>query len=119
MERPSLTLCSSVEDKIRTMQRPLCYVLMPYGTKADPAGGEPIDFDRIYRQAIQPAIDAAGLEPLRGDDDRVGGIIHKAMFERLLLCEYAVADLTSANANVYYELGVRHAVRPATTVVIF
>jgi len=48
-----------------------------------------------------------------------GGIIHKPMFERLMLCEYAVADLTTANANVFYELGVRHAVRPWSTVLIF
>ena len=48
-----------------------------------------------------------------------GGIIHKPMFERLILCEYAVADLTTANANVFYELGVRHAVRPCSTVLIF
>jgi hypothetical protein len=41
------------------------------------------------------------------------------MFERLILCEYAVADLTTANANVFYELGVRHAVRPASTVLVF
>ncbi len=41
------------------------------------------------------------------------------MYERLILCEYAVADLTTANANVFYELGVRHAVRPHSTVMIF
>jgi len=41
------------------------------------------------------------------------------MFERLLLCDFAVADLTTANANVFYELGVRHTARPATTVTIF
>jgi tetratricopeptide (TPR) repeat protein len=41
------------------------------------------------------------------------------MFERLILCEYAVADLTTANANVFYELGVRHAVRPGSTLLIF
>ena len=41
-----------------------------------------------------------------------GGIIHKPMFERLILCDYAVADLTTANANVFYELGIRHAVAP-------
>jgi tetratricopeptide (TPR) repeat protein len=41
------------------------------------------------------------------------------MFERLVLCEYAVADLTTANANVFYELGVRHAVRPWSTVILF
>jgi tetratricopeptide (TPR) repeat protein len=41
------------------------------------------------------------------------------MFERLLLCEYAVADLTNANANVFYELGVRHAMKPFSTTMIF
>jgi hypothetical protein len=48
-----------------------------------------------------------------------GGIVHKPMFERLILSEYAVADLTFANANVFYELGVRHAVRPYSTALIF
>jgi hypothetical protein len=56
---------------------------------------------------------------LRADDELAGGIIHKPMFERLILCEYAVADLTAANANVFYELGIRHAVKPATTVLLF
>jgi hypothetical protein len=41
------------------------------------------------------------------------------LFERLLLCDSAVADLTTANPNVFYELGVRHAARPRTTVAIF
>jgi hypothetical protein len=41
------------------------------------------------------------------------------MFERLILCDYAVADLTMANVNVYYELGIRHAMRPWSTVLIF
>jgi hypothetical protein len=48
-----------------------------------------------------------------------GGVIHKPMFERLILCDFAVADLTTANANVFYELGVRHAVRPWSTVLLF
>jgi len=47
-----------------------------------------------------------------------GAIIHKPMFERLVLCEYAVADLTIANANVFYELGIRHSVRTWSTVLI-
>jgi tetratricopeptide (TPR) repeat protein len=92
---------------------------MPFGTKKDPGGGPDIDFDAVYEQGIQPAIGDAGMEAVRADEERTGGIIHKAMFERLLLCDYAVADLTAANANVYYELGVRHAVRPATTLPIF
>jgi tetratricopeptide (TPR) repeat protein len=100
-------------------QRPYCFVLMPFDVKPDPAGGGDIDFDRIYSEAIQPAVDEAGLQPIRADEERTGGIIHKAMFERLLLCDFAVADLTTANPNVCYELGVRHTARPRTTVSIF
>jgi hypothetical protein len=93
------------------MPQSLCFVLMPFGKKPGQAGSL-IDFDSVYRELIAPAITAAGLEPLRADEEMTGGIIHKPMFERLILCEYAVADLTTANANVFYELGVRHAVRP-------
>ena len=96
-------------------EEPLCFVLMPFGSKKDPGGGPDINFDRIYEDAIRPAVDAAGMEAIRADEERTDGIIHRAMFERLLLCDFAVADLTTANANVFYELGVRHAARPATT----
>ena len=101
-----------------TGSRPLCFVLMPFGQKPDSAG-DIIDFNAVYADLIRPAIDAAGLEPIRADEEVTGGIIHKPMFERLVLCDYAVADLTTANANVFYELGVRHAVRPWSTVVVF
>lgn len=91
---------------------------MPFGVKTDGAGNQ-INFDAIYHDAIAPAIEDAGMEPLRADEERDGGIIHKPMLERLVLCSFAVSDLTLANANVFYELGVRHAVRPHTTVLLF
>jgi len=100
------------------MSRPLCFILMPFGRKPGAAGAV-IDFDAVYKELIAPAISEAGLEPLRADEEMTGGIIHKPMFERLILCEYAVADLTTANANVFYELGVRHAVRQWSTVLLF
>jgi MAP3K TRAFs-binding domain len=99
--------------------QPLCFVLMPFGLKPDPAGGSAIDFDRVYEQAIEPGIEAADMFPVRADEEKLGGIIHKAMFERLLLCEFAVADLTTSNPNVMYELGIRHAARPRTTLTVF
>jgi hypothetical protein len=100
------------------MSKPLCFVLMPFGKKSD-AAGNMVDFDRIYQEVISPAIEQAGLDPVRADEEMAGGIIHKPMFERLILCEYAVADLSTANANVFYELGLRHAVRQWSTVLIF
>ena len=70
-------------------------------------------------QIIAPAVQQAGLDPVRADEERIGGTIHKPMFERLMMCPYAVADITGANPNVYYELGIRHALRPRATVVLF
>jgi len=90
---------------------------MPFGTKPDGQGGS-VDFDAVYEKLLAPAIRDAKLEPLRADQELVGGLIHKPMFERLILADYAVADLTTANANVFYELGVRHAARPYSTVLV-
>ena len=91
---------------------------MPFGKKSN-LSGSVIDFDSVYKELIAPSIAEAGLEPLRADEELAGGIIHKPMYERLILCEYAVADLTTANANVFYELGIRHAVRPSSTLLLF
>ena len=101
------------------MSKPLCFIIMPFGKKKDIDGNRDIDFNKIYNELIKPAIEAADMEPIRADEEQAGGIIHKPMYERLILCDYAVADLTTANANVFYELGVRHVVKPSTTVTIF
>jgi len=97
---------------------PLCFVLMPFGTKTDGIKKE-IDFDKVYNSFIKTAIIKAGLEPIRADEEKSGGFIHKPMYERLMFCDFAVADLSFANANVFYELGIRHALKPYTTVSIF
>ncbi|OFE14311.1 hypothetical protein BA895_11625 [Humibacillus sp. DSM 29435] len=78
-----------------------------------------VDYDEVYARVIAPAVDDAGLRAHRADEETLGGVFHKTMFERLALCEYAVADLSSANPNVFYELGVRHALRPWSTVLMF
>jgi len=108
------------ENKMTLQQfKAMCFVDMPFGKKQDLASKTEIDFDHIYNTAIKPAIKEAGLEAIRGDEERTGGIIHTAMFARLLLSEYVIADLTLANPNVFYELGIRHAAKPYTTVPIF
>ena len=91
---------------------------MPFGRKTD-AAGRVTNFDSVYEKLIAPAVEAAGLEPIRADEEKIGGTIHKPMFERLMLCHYAVADITGANPNVFYELGIRHALRPRSTVILF
>jgi hypothetical protein len=98
--------------------KPLCFVLMPFGRKAH-GSGRMVDFDAVYEQILGPAAEAAGMDVIRADQEQVGGTIHKPMYERLMLSDYAIADVTGANPNVYYELGIRHALRPRSTVMVF
>jgi hypothetical protein len=63
-------------------------------------------------------VEDAGLECIRADDVVHAGIIDKPMYELLLGADVVVADLSTSNANAIYELGVRHALRPHTTIVI-
>ncbi len=104
---------------METSARPLLFVAMPIGVKPDPKHRERIDFDRIYRDAIKPAGERAGVQVIRADEETVGGIIHLSIYERLLLAEIVVADLTLGNPNVFYELGVRHSARPKSTILIY
>lgn len=94
-----------------------CFVLMPFGKKSDLTGNV-IDFDQIYTSLIAPAIQTAGIEPLRWDDIAAAGSVSRVVLERLLESEFVVADLSAGSPNVFYELGIRHTLRPSTTVLI-
>jgi tetratricopeptide (TPR) repeat protein len=94
------------------------FIMMPFGKKKA-ADGTIIDFDAVYRELLAPAVTAAGLSPHRADADRRGGSIHADMFQDLLLAEFVVADLTLDNPNVWYEIGVRHALRAGGAVLTY
>ncbi|HEX3467616.1 MAG TPA: TRAFs-binding domain-containing protein [Candidatus Elarobacter sp.] len=98
--------------------RPLVFVAMPFGTKPDSARTGTIDFDAIYEHGIKPALGALDVDFIRADEERTGGMIHVPMFARLLLAEVAVVDVTIDNANVFYELGVRHCAKPRSTIIV-
>ena len=90
---------------------------MPFGVKKDSHGVE-IDFNRVYIELIKPALEVAGLEVFRADEEERAGDIRTDMFQELLIADLVVADLTLDNPNVWYELGVRHALRARGVVLI-
>jgi hypothetical protein len=134
-----------MERFVNDAVRPMCFVAMPFGRKtgsalaaASPAAAKrrargartdrtaprragaqaaAVEFDDVY-EAIRTAVEAAGLECIRADYEKGGGFIHRPMYERLLVAEYVVADLTLANANVAYEVGVRHGARTGATILL-
>ena len=99
--------------------RPLrCFVIMPFGEKRD-ADGKAIDFDAIYDELIAPAVSgpafrAAGgpaIESVRCDRIDQAGWVHRQMIEAIHGSEVVVVYLSTLNPNVFYELGVRHALK--------
>jgi hypothetical protein len=95
-----------------------CFVVMGFGKKTDFETGRTLDLDKTYRNIIKPAVKAAGLECIRADEIVHSGLIDVPMYEQLLKADVVVADLSTSNKNAYYELGVRHALKPYTTIII-
>ena len=94
-----------------------CFVIMPFGEKKD-LDGKDIDFDDIYRFFFKKAIEDLGIECIRCDEIEEAGSIHEKMFEHIYHADIVVVDITTSNANVYYELGIRHALAKGVTVLI-
>lgn len=100
-----------------------CFVIMPFHEKHDPKRQDRVDFDWVYKEIIQRAIDRLAERDLfirceRSDKIERAGLIHERMIAYIADADIAVVDITTANPNVYYELGVRHALRDRVTVLI-
>jgi hypothetical protein len=90
--------------------RPHAFVIMPFGKKKG-GDGSTFDFNAIYAQLIKPTLEEAGFEPFRADEETTSGDILTDMFQELLLADLCLVDMSIDNANVFYELGIRHAFR--------
>jgi hypothetical protein len=95
-----------------------CFVVMGFGTKTDYVNGRKLDLNKSYRLLIKPVVESKGLDCVRADEITHSGSIDIQMYRELLKADLVIADLSTANPNAIYELGIRHALRPFTTIVI-
>jgi len=97
-----------------------CFVITGFGEKTDFQSNPQrvLNLNKTYEYIIEPAVTEAGLSCVRADRIIHSTVIDKPMYENLLSAEVVVADLSTSNANAIYELGVRHALRPSTTIVL-
>jgi len=113
-EVKTLDLASNTTENksgaLRPEMRPHAFVIMPFGKKKG-GDGSLFDFNAIYTQLIKPTLEMAGFEPFRADEETTSGDILTDMFQELLLADLCIADMSIDNANVFYELGIRHAFR--------
>ncbi|HBT85956.1 MAG TPA: DUF4071 domain-containing protein [Porphyromonadaceae bacterium] len=96
----------------------ICFVIMGYGKKTDPTLGKTYDLDATYHRIIKPAVVKAGYTCIRGDEILESGIIDKCMYALLIRADLVIADITTFNPNALYELGIRHAAKPYSTIVM-
>jgi O-acetyl-ADP-ribose deacetylase (regulator of RNase III) len=95
-----------------------CFVIMPFGIKPD-ADAKLIDFDKVYKYLIsQPIEKDLKIQCTRCDLIEESGWIHAKMFRHIYESDVAVVDITCLNPNVFYEMGVRHALADSVTVLL-
>lgn len=90
---------------------------MPFGQSVkvgEPARDpkELANFRNVYERLLKPAIEQAGCSPIRADSETSAGDIRTDMFFELVTADLVVADVSAANVNVFYELGIRDGVCP-------
>ena len=76
------------------------------------------DFDKVERELIKPAMKQLNLSGGTTGEVFEAGDIREDMFSELLIADIVIADISIYNANVFYELGIRHALRDKRTVLI-
>lgn len=100
-----------------------CFVIMPFGgpDRPSPGGGpgasEKAHFNAVY-DLICETVESLKIKPLRSDRRAEALPIHARMLEDIIDADLAIVDLTGHNANVFYELGVRHTARRHSTILI-
>lgn len=91
---------------------------MGFGIKTDFSTGRQLDLNKTYKVLIKPVVENKGFICIRADEIKHSGSIDVMMYEELLGADIVIADLSTLNPNAIYELGVRHALRPKSTIVI-
>ena len=95
-----------------------CFVIMGFGIKTDFATGRIIDLNKSYKYLIKPVVESKGLICVRADEILTSGSIDYQMYQELYNADIVIADISTSNVNAFYELGIRHALKRRTTIVI-
>ena len=95
-----------------------CFVVMGFGIKTDLATGRKLNLDKSYQALIKPVVESKNITCIRADEILHSGSIDLQMYQQLLSADIVIADLSTANVNAFYELGIRHALKPRTTIIM-
>ncbi|MCP4985132.1 MAG: hypothetical protein GY928_03390 [Colwellia sp.] len=100
VEKELTEIGSRLERELKSGKAPICFVIMPFGKE---------DLDVVYIDYVKPSVEQLSFQCVRGDDIFGNNIIMDDVVRSIQESTILVADLTYKNANVFYELGLAHA----------
>ncbi|MBN8785596.1 MAG: DUF4071 domain-containing protein, partial [Terrimonas sp.] len=100
------------------MAQKRCFVVMGFGIKTDLATGRKLNLDKSYQALIKPVVESRNMICVRADEIKHSGSVDLEMYQQLLSADIVIADLSTSNVNAFYELGIRHALKPKTTIIV-
>ncbi len=104
-EQPAVEI---FEESIAKRSDKECFVILPH---SDPNSTERNRAQDIMEQIIRPSLLNCGYKAVRAEDISKPGIIAAEIIQRIIDAPIVIADLTGMNPNIFYELGIRHAIR--------
>ena len=106
------------------MSNKTCFVVMGYGVKKIPGTLVKLNLDDVYFKFIKPVLSRNHLNSVystqayRGDEVPTSLAINKNFITSIFLADIVIADISTLNQNAIYELGLRHAMRPKSTIIL-
>ena len=98
--RPTVQLAESPAQKNDTIKNS-CFIVMPFGIES---------LNIVYEDFVRPTLEQrCKLKVERGDDVFGSNVIMDDIAHSIRSAELIIADLTGRNANVFYEVGIAHA----------
>lgn len=101
-----------------------CFVVMGYGVKKIPGTLVKLNLDDVYFKFIKPVLSRNHLKSVystqayRGDEVPTSLAINKNFITSIFLADIVIADISTLNQNAIYELGLRHAMKPKSTIIL-
>jgi uridine kinase len=84
-----------------------CFIIMSFDQR----------YDHVYASAIKPAVDEAGFECFRIDQNTAPMNIPHTIVQEIISSRLIIADISEPNPNVFYELGISHSVGNKTIII--
>jgi len=97
----------TISDFVVSSTKPAAFVVMPFSSP----------YNELYADVIKRICKEVDLDVIRADEDFGPGIILADVIRKIVQSKVVIAEISSRNPNVYYEVGYAHALNKPTILI--